>query len=418
MEDEIKTEFNVRVVRVEKVEKHPNADTLDIIDVEGYPVISKTGNFKAGDLAVYVPVDAIVPTSRPEFDFLKKEGKDTHRIKAVRLRGIFSMGLLVPIPPLYQGETRSRSVGDDVAELLGVTKFIPVSERNLEQRSSNAPQGQPRKYPVKMPIYGLDPFRKYGNAIQDGEEVVVTEKLHGCNARYVVHKGRLWVGSHRAMRGCSRHRFMEFLEQLKLRVFDLFGRKHRASLLRDAGDVWWEIAEAYELKERLEQLPNMVLYGEIYGEHVQDLVYDSPRGRKFRAFDVYDLEEKRFLDAVEFEAFLVAIGLDDLTDRVPVIYEGEWSQEVRNKLVSSANGARSVLNGDHVMEGFVVKPVVERSDPRTGRVALKYVGEGYLLRDESQRPDGPGGKSSSYKKAKEAGFPKGDRVIRPELERP
>lgn len=35
---------------------------------------------------------------------------------------------------------------------------------------------------------------------------------------------------------------------------------------------------------------------------------------------------------------------------------------------------------DHVREGFVVKPIRERQDPRLGRVFLKMAGEGYLLR--------------------------------------
>ena len=42
--------------------------------------------------------------------------------------------------------------------------------------------------------------------------------------------------------------------------------------------------------------------------------------------------------------------------------------------------SRSVIGADHVREGFVVKPTAECFDDRIGRVILKMVGEGYLLR--------------------------------------
>src|SRR5574343_587969 len=86
------SEFHVVVVEIGKVGKHPNADTLSITSVlGGYPVIFRTGQFNQGDKAVYVPVDAICPASDPRFAFLG----ENNRIKAKRLRGIFSMGLLV-----------------------------------------------------------------------------------------------------------------------------------------------------------------------------------------------------------------------------------------------------------------------------------------------------------------------------------
>ena len=49
-------------VRIEKAEKHPDADNLDIATVLGdYPVICKRGEYKVGDLAGYIPVDTVVP---------------------------------------------------------------------------------------------------------------------------------------------------------------------------------------------------------------------------------------------------------------------------------------------------------------------------------------------------------------------
>src|SRR5258707_879624 len=89
-------ESSVRIVVLPKIGKHPNADTLDIVQVEGgYPCIFKHGSFQPGDKAVYIPVDSIVP-EHPAFAWL--EGHN--RIKARRLRGIFSMGVLIPLKDL------------------------------------------------------------------------------------------------------------------------------------------------------------------------------------------------------------------------------------------------------------------------------------------------------------------------------
>lgn len=380
MNEEIKSEFQVRIVRIGPTQKHPNADTLTLTEIEGYPVLFKTGSFNEGDLAVYVPVDALVPTDRPEFAFLKKGDKTQHRIKAMKLRGIFSMGLLVPVPLTK----KAPEVGDNVQGPLGIEKYIPPEERALETAGArSAAAAHARKAGgLKLPVYGLDAFRKYKDVLQDGEEVVISEKVHGCNARFCFSKGRLWVGSHRTMRGATEHRFVEWLQRMKLKLWDFFGKGHRADLVRDAGDVWWEAARAYDLKERLAKKPGFVLYGEIYGEKVQDLKYDSPRGRKFRAFDVYDLENKRFLDQTQFEEFIGQIGLNVLEHTAPMIYRGPWNEEVLARAKTYADTGRSYLNKDQICEGVVIKPAQERVDHRVGRVALKLVGEGYLLRGE------------------------------------
>src|SRR5512133_2448361 len=106
--------FSCPVVKLEGIKKHDNADSLSIVTVEGCPVVIRTADYKEGDNAVYVPVDAIVPESVPGTEFLK----DHRRIRAARLRGVFSMGLLLPSSVLANGAPWA--VGEDVAERLGI----------------------------------------------------------------------------------------------------------------------------------------------------------------------------------------------------------------------------------------------------------------------------------------------------------
>lgn len=362
---EEQTEFRVEVVILGPITPLPNSDTLSITDVNGYPCIIKTGAFAPGDRAVYVPVDSLVPVSRPEFAFLAKPGVERHRIRAVRLRGTFSMGLLVPAAAEWP-------VGALVHEELGVEKYLTPSER----RALNAPAQKTRR-PVDnkfLPIYGLDPWRKFKDVLIEGEEVICTEKIHGCNARYCFKDGKLWVGSHKVMRGSSRSRLAEIWDRLRQKIRRALGRPGRTLTLETAGDVWWEAAEAYGLKEKCAAYPGVVFYGEIYGESVQDLTYDSPKGRKFRLFDLYDTVGRRFLDFDEYVSIAQSLELPT----VPVLYRGPW----RNDLVAELSEGKSTL-ANHLREGFVVRPAVERMDGRVGRVALKIVSEGYLLRKEA-----------------------------------
>lgn len=360
--DNVKTEFKCEVVRLPEFHKHPNADTLSIVEINGYPVIIRTEDWKPGDKAIYVPVDSIVPTQHALFNWLDKP-----RVRAKRLRGIFSMGLVVPAQP-------EMSVGDDVAKDLGIEKYLTPQERNEADAnffSKSAKRGG--NNPIFMPIYGLDALRRYKAALVDGETVVITEKIHGCNARYAYHNGRFYVGSHRVMRGVSRHRITEWLTRVKLTVMDKLGFGHRAHTLQKAGDVWWQTAEKYGLKEKLAKHPNMVVYGEIYGKDVQDLTYDAPLERKFVVFDVYDYSSEKFLDWDLLVDFCSELGLP----MVPLLAKCGWSSD----LVSLANGWSNL--GDCIREGIVVKPIVERRSYMCGRVALKYAGEDYLLRKEA-----------------------------------
>jgi RNA ligase (TIGR02306 family) len=338
--------FVVPVVRIEKIEKHPNADTLSITEAEGCPVIFRTGDYKVGDLAVYVPIEAVVLLSNPQFAFLSnKEGKKTERIKAKKLRGIFSMGLLVPISTLP--ENFAFFEGYNVAEALGIVKY--------EEPVKNMPLGGKRegRQPdtSTAPVYDIESHRKYRPVYDDPEgpiEIVVTEKIHGCNGRFVFRKAedeeapRLFVG--------SRNFFNKDSEK----------------------DVWWAVARKYDLATKLAAYPDVVLYGEVYGQ-VQDLKYgttpDDPI--RFAAFDAYDKSKGRFLDYDDFVAFTWSLGVPT----VPVLYRGPFDNE---KITELSLGQSTIA--DQIKEGCVIKPTIERWDRRLGRVITKLVGEQYLLR--------------------------------------
>jgi RNA ligase (TIGR02306 family) len=327
------TEHEVRVVRLGDIEKHPGADTLAITEVDGRPCIVRLGEYAPGDLAVYVPIDSLVPVADARFAFLKPNAAGAARIKAMRLRGVFSMGLLVK-PDADMAE------GDEVRERMGIEVYEPDASRG----HGSIPSSGAERDPGILPVYDVESARKYRHLLVDGEEVVLTEKVHGANARFVWHDDRLWVA--------SRNQFK----------------------LPDEADLWWSLAISYGLAEKLREFPGIAIYGEAFGQ-VQDLKY----GRDDHAlvlFDALDIATRRWLD---YDAFLrLAAALDIPT--APELYRGPWSEDRWPEFRAMAEGPTVIGDGANVREGWVLRPTVERFERRLGRVQMKLVGEGYLTR--------------------------------------
>jgi len=320
------SEFHVEVVTVGKILPHPNADRLEIINVRDYPVIIGKGEFQEGDKAIYVPVTAIVPTQDPRFAFLG----DHPRIKAKKLRGVYSQGLLV------QADQDMR-VGENVQERLGITRWEP------EERFETG--GEVERGPHEIPFYtDIEGLRRYPDVLVPGELVVITEKIHGCNAAFSWYQDRLWVRSRRQ-----------------------FKRE-------DSNNLWWKVVDRYGLRERLQTLPGIVFFGEVFGQ-VQNLKYGAGKNDLYlRLFDAYSIRLGRYYDYDEF------VDLADYLkiERVPELFMGEWDPSLK----SLAEGNTTIPRADHIREGFVVRPRKERYDSQVGRVVLKLIGEGYHLRKD------------------------------------
>lgn len=326
------SEFHVEVVTIGKIEKHPNADTLSITMVKnGYPCIIRTGEFQEGDKAVYVPVESMVPVADPRFSFLaiKDKPRDRERVRAKKLRGIFSMGLLTKADPAWE-------VSQNVQTELNIIKYLPPEPLVMG--------GQNEKDPGFLPVYtDIEGLRKYPDLFQEGETVVITEKIHGANGRWLWQDDRLWVGSHECIKR------------------------------EDPNNAYWKVALRENLHEKLKNFPYIAVYGEVYGA-VQDLKYGAQNGElRLALFDSLDTRTRHYHDEAEFVELCKALGCP----RVPLLYHGPWSSDLRK--LAEGNSTLAA----HVREGFVVRPVKERFEPKLGgRLILKMLGEGYLLRHD------------------------------------
>ncbi|MBD1922496.1 hypothetical protein NDI37_01840 [Funiculus sociatus GB2-A5] len=323
--------FKVEVVKINTVISHPNADRLDICTFEGmaYQVITAKGNFKPGDLAFYFPIDSVIPEQY--LDVFGIRPYYSKKLRAAKLRGIFSEGLLIPV-----GENFTGNVGDDYTEYFGVTKYEYPLPQSIKNGDMEAPIGH---YKFPSP----ENLKRYRDVLYPGEEVVVTEKLHGTNFTvFVDTEGTTRIGSH--------NYFWKNNETNKSLAY----------------------IRAYQENSALHKLPlNTQVFGEIYG--VQDIKYGLQNGKiEIALFAVS--RDSRFLNYTEFVEFCEEFSLP----RVPVLYIGAYSWEA----VSQFNNADSVISPDCMMEGVIVQSLVERTHPEIGRVVLKLISDRYLLRKD------------------------------------
>lgn len=158
------------------LEKHPNADRLSVATIFGFTCVVATDQWAGHDKAAYLPPDSTVDVSREEFSFLAKDAKadGKARIKAKKLRGVLSFGLLVPAPP-------GSVIGDDVAAQLAVGHYDPPPA-GAQKGGGLITGGETTKAPdVYCVKYDLEAGRRYAQQVMEpGEPCVVTEKVHGC----------------------------------------------------------------------------------------------------------------------------------------------------------------------------------------------------------------------------------------------
>lgn len=364
------------------IEEHPNADALELAVVGDYRAIVRKDQFKTGDIGVYIPEQSLVP------DWLIKRlglegrlaGKNANRVKAIKLRGVLSQGLVVPCPTqieldwavadaspgsgLLQLENETDfqevNVGDDVTEMLGIKKWEPEIPASMSGDVYN---------PYFQFKYDIENIKRFPNVLEEGEEVVMTEKIHGtlCMLCYVplleqdttLHYDGKWIVASKglAAQGIALKPTEQNIEK---------NTYFRA--LRD-NDVFEKVENIISLEDRV------IVLGEVYGRGVQDLRYGNETNKfGFRIFDVWIDDGDDYLNHDLLEQFC----LDAELEMVPVLYKGPFSQDV---LDEHTNGKETISGMEaHVREGVVIKPLEERTNNEIGRVILKSVSESYLLR--------------------------------------
>ncbi|MEU2425426.1 RNA ligase (ATP) [Streptomyces sp. NPDC007851] len=336
------------------VHEHPNADALELAQVGLYRAVVAKGAYRTGEAAVYIPEQSVLPAGLIEELGLtgRLAGSGSDRVRAVRLRGELSQGIVCRPKALADMDlARAAAEGTDFAEVLGITKWVPPVPPTMD--------GEVEPAPGLMPWVDIENIQRYPGIFEPGEPVVLTEKIHGsaCLLTYLADEDRVHVSS----KG--------------------FGARSLA-LKEDPRNLYWRAVLAHGVAGTAARLAARLgarrvgIFGEVYGAGVQDLAYGADGRRESLGYAAFDVSAEidgtvRWLDAAEFLAGELPL--------VPRLFEGPYDIE---RVLEIATGRETVSGrGLHLREGVVIRPAVERYSPVTGgRAIAKAVSGAYLTR--------------------------------------
>lgn len=363
----------VEVCAVDATAPHPNADRLERVRVKGWWCIAPIGQYKVGDKCVYIPPDAVLPDELAERWGIAKycallaklpngERPPGKRVRASRFRGESSFGTIQPL------DDPSWEVGRDVREHYGITKYEPPVKSN---EGDSAPD-----FPAFHRYTGIENLANFPTILQEGEPVVVTEKIHGTNCRIglVFSPDQDGNSCWQFMAGSHNSRRYEYAANTGDKTY-----RSRYWFPLPEGEAKYDSPLANLIEDILfnEKAENAVIvFGEIFGAGVQDMQY----GQKGLAFRIFDISvDGNYLSPDSMFTYCNKFGVET----VPVLYRGPYSLAKMDEFV---DGPTTVCQAADIREpfkgreGIVIRPEKERFNHDLGgdrRVILKYVSVDY-----------------------------------------
>lgn len=332
------------------------ADKIELAKMEGieWQVVVQKGR-QIGEAVCYIQIDSVAP-ERPWSEFLR----DRHfRVRTIRLKKQLSQGLIIPLAdlkdePMIAGLSTGTIgfggmlVGDDITSLIGVTKYEKPIPANLHGKIKG---NFPTKY---VSVTDEERLQNCSRILDElnGVKGYISVKMDGTSATFINFlPDGLTDGEQHV---CSR----------KLSL--------KAPAEGDTPNVYFQMAQKYNILEKLKTKGNYAVQGEICGPGIQG----NKAGLKeveFFLFNVFNISERRYLNFFEFMDFAEELGL--MTVEI-LDSNFDFTGRKFDELLAMADG--SYANGTP-REGIVFRPLVEMySDYMKGRVSFKVVSNKFL----------------------------------------
>ena len=338
------------VGQITEIKAIEGADNIELAIVGGWNAITKKGEYKVGDLIVVATTDAVIPQDLSDKMEVTNYLRKGQRVRTVKLRGVYSECLLIPTKYI-PGYGDAYSEGSDMMDKMGISKYEPpVKQVQLASGRKIRYQDNPNFHVY----YKFPNLKNVDGMFTEEDTVEITRKIHGTNARYgIVKKIKLtfwdkvkkffgladkWinyefvVGSHNVEKGSDSQGFYDT-------------------------NVWYQIADKYEIKKKLWEYVKSVamepeigdgitIYGEIYGGGIQKNYEYGLTEIQFVGFDVK--EDGEYLSPINAK-----LMIKDILELpyVEILHFGNWSQEIQDAFVFN-----NFIEGTKVPEeGIVIK---------------------------------------------------------------
>lgn len=306
------------IQKITSVTPIEGADNIEQIQILGWQLVSKRGEFTPGDLAVYIEIDSLLPYNNT-FAFLwpPSSGEDRQplRLRSKKIKGVLSQGLALPVGILPEDSLKQE--GADVTEVLQITKWEPPNTSSSREIECAFPSNLfPKTDEVRVQSVPdvLDELR--------GTECYAAIKVDGQSLTFAKYE----FDGQPINRVCSRNFCLKNIP----------------------GSPHWQAAQQLNIFEKLPL--NYAIQGEFAGEGIQGNRLGL-RGRKFFAFQVFDIANKKYLDFKDFIEFCSSRGITT----VPI----EWVRKLDLTLDSALLEAQGLYENGFPREGLVIRPTSE-----------------------------------------------------------
>ena len=298
------------VERITRIDHIPGADRVELATVLGWHVMVRRGQFKEGDLAIYIEIDSRCPPTEP-FKFLESKH---YMVKTQRyFKGtVLSQGLLMSFEDvgLYASDYKE---GDGLTEKLGIIYYEPEDNKRkaphadkyklMAQRNQKLFKKKPIRWLMRRNwgkkllflFFGRKKDKKRGWP----EWVTKTDEIRLQSCPWILKEDIVWTPSEKVdgssctvtiKRGkrdkhefyvCSRNVVMDTPDRANY-YSDTIGR-----------NIYWDAVIKYDienvLKQMLKDFPEqewITIQGEIYGDRVQKRNYGLSGDQQFAAFNL------------------------------------------------------------------------------------------------------------------------------------
>ncbi len=314
---------------VDKIIPHGNAESLEIAEVSGYKCIVPIGQFSVGQAVVLIQPDTVLP-DKPWAEVFRKRSS---RVKAMKLRGVWSFGIaLSPFAvtdSAFSSEQLKRwlmpvNIGKDISAEIGVVKYEPPLPQDLSAMGY---------LPTGLPKTDEERYQNLSGSLPFGEQVDVTLKIDGQSATYFCRKtqdGEWETGV------CSRSLLIK----------------------PEADNHYTRIDKKHNILTKLKQYcshndVSLALRGEIYGSGIQalDVNPHSKLPVDFAAFSIWNMDTMRYEGPNDLHYYSkVANAFAVPIPTVPLVETAELTPELIEKYSSGIDK----INGQR-FEGVVMK---------------------------------------------------------------
>ncbi len=336
------------------------ADRIEEVWVDGWSVVCQKGIHNVGDSVLYFELDCFLPESDKRFESFMKFGTRMfndvigHRIKTVRLKGVYSQGVIMPLSEFPETNVWYEGEEHDFAGDIGIVKWEAPESFGKAGKLGDAKGTFPwflRKSDQER-IQNL-----YGNLSKNhsDEEFVGTLKMDGSSVTVFYVEGEHYED--KGLGICSRNLEVKYDPELP---HDQQGRFVQGALYSNLFNKVMLLHALYG--------GYYAIQGELVGEGIQKTFEKFTEYQVF-AYNIFDIVKQEYVDYNTFNTMADEIGLQT----VPLVYcTTQILKESLPTILQMADGKG--LKADY-REGIVWKQV-------DGNIQFKVISNKYLSKEE------------------------------------